>query len=110
MSVVPSGERIAVKTATRENACDDNETVTHALPPQLVATALRAVEQVGLRLGGVDVIAGDAHGTGASTDATVIEVNGTPGLSHHRLVADRAAATPVAVPILERLLTEAEAR
>lgn len=105
-SVVPAAERIAVKTATRENSCDDNETVQHTLPPQLVATALRAVERVGLRLAGVDVIAPDA----LPADATVIEVNGTPGLSHHRLVADRAAATRVAVPILERLLTEADAR
>ena len=106
-SVVPSGEQVAVKTATRENACHDNETVMHALPPQLVATALRAVEQVGLRLGGVDVIAPDPLATEADAAGTVIEVNGTPGLSHHRLVADRAAATRVAVPILERLLTEA---
>ena len=109
-SVVPSGERIAVKTATRENSCDDNETVKHTLPPQFVATALRAVASLGLRLGGVDVIARDALGTGASTGTTVIEVNGTPGLSHHRLVADRAAATRVAVPVLEQLLTEAGAR
>ena len=104
-SVVPAGERIAVKTATRENACHDNETVRHTLPPQLVAAALLAVEEVGLRLGGVDVIAPDPSETAAG--ATVIEVNGTPGLSHHRLVTDRAAATRVAVPILERLLTEA---
>lgn len=109
-SVVPSGERLAVKSATRENASDDNETVTHTLPPPLVAAALRAVEKVGLRLGGVDVIAPDPLATEVAADAVVIEVNGSPGLSHHRLVADRAAATRVAVPLLERLLTEAGAR
>lgn len=109
-SIVPAGERIAVKTATRENARGDNQTVTDALPPQLVATALRAVDKVGLRLGGVDVIAPHPLGTESAAEAVVIEVNGTPGLSHHWLVADRAGATRVAEPILERLLNESDAR
>jgi len=36
----------------------------------------------------------------------IIEVNGTPGLHYHYQVADEASATPVAVPILRRLLEE----
>jgi D-alanine-D-alanine ligase-like ATP-grasp enzyme len=38
----------------------------------------------------------------------VLEVNGAPGLSHHYHVADRAQATRVAVPILEKLLQTKE--
>jgi hypothetical protein len=40
----------------------------------------------------------------------VAEVNGTPGIHHHYHVADRANATPVAVPILERALQDLEQR
>jgi hypothetical protein len=36
----------------------------------------------------------------------VIEINGTPGLHHHYLVADPEAATRIAVPIVEAALAE----
>jgi D-alanine-D-alanine ligase-like ATP-grasp enzyme len=104
-SVVAAGERVAVKTATGENAPADNETVTHPVSPAVLADGARAAEVLGLRLVGLDVIAPGPDLAGA----TIIEVNGSPGLTYHRHVADRATAIPVAVPLLERLLAEAAA-
>jgi cyanophycin synthetase len=59
---------------------------------------------VGLRLAGVDLVAPSLDGSLAETGGVVLEVNCTPGLHHHYLVADPEGATRVAVPILERLL------
>jgi D-alanine-D-alanine ligase-like ATP-grasp enzyme len=63
---------------------------------------------VGLRLAGVDVITPDASRPLEEAGGVVAEVNGTPGIHHHYHVADRANATPVAVPILERALQQNE--
>jgi cyanophycin synthetase len=105
-SVPDAGERVAVKTATGENAPGDNETVSRPLSPAFLAEARWAAELLGLRLVGLDVISPHEDLTGA----TIIEVNGSPGLTYHRHVADPTSAVPVAVPLLETLLRESESR
>jgi len=69
-------------------------------PFWLVSQAVAAARTVGVRLAGVDLIAADI----GSPEATIIEVNGTPGLHYHYQVADPANATRVVVPVLRRLL------
>ena len=103
-SVVPADTTIAIQTVTNDNRIEDTETVTEALHPELVDAAGRAAAAVGLRLAGVDVITPDASQPLELSGGVVAEVNGTPGIHHHYHVADAAKATPVAVPILERVL------
>jgi glutathione synthase/RimK-type ligase-like ATP-grasp enzyme len=105
-SVLPEGETIAVKTVTSQNRIEDNETVREPIDPGLVAEAREAAAQVGVRLAGVDLITPDLGRCLKESGGVVIEVNGTPGLHYHYQVADEANATPVAVPILRRLLEE----
>ena len=107
-SVIDRGATVAVKTVTNENRVEDNETVRDGPAPELVAQARRAAELVGLRLGGVDIATADLSRPLDASGGVVIEVNGTPGLSHHYHVADRAGATRVALPILKKLLAAAE--
>jgi hypothetical protein len=107
-SVVPAGEEIAVQTVTNDNRIEDTETIRDGLHPELVAASRRAALAVGLRLAGVDVITPDASEPLERTGGVVAEVNGTPGIHHHYHVADRANATPVAVPILQKALQEHE--
>jgi hypothetical protein len=103
-SVVPAGATITVQTVTNDNRIEDTETVTEPLDSDLVEAARRAATAVGLRLAGVDVITPDASQPLEQSGGVVAEVNGTPGIHHHYHVADAAKATPVAVPILERVL------
>lgn len=105
-SVLPEGTTIPVKTVTSQNRIEDNETVREPIAPELVAEAREAAAQVGVRLAGVDLITRDLSRSLKQSDGVVIEVNGTPGLHYHYQVADEANATPVAVPILRRLLEE----
>src|SRR5688572_3289601 len=105
-SVLPAGTTIPVKTVTSQNRIEDNETVTEPISPDLVAEAREAAAQVGVRLAGVDLITPDLSRSLEESGGVIIEVNGTPGLHYHYQVADEANATPVAVPILRRLLEE----
>jgi cyanophycin synthetase len=107
-SVIPAGEEIAVQTVTNDNRIEDTATIRDGLHPELVDASRRAALAVGLRLAGVDVITPDASQPLERTGGVVAEVNGTPGIHHHYHVADRANATPVAVPILLKALDEHE--
>lgn len=104
-AVPPAGAIVTVKNVTNENRLEDNETVTEPVGEGLAREARTAAELVGLRLAGLDVIAQDLSQPLAEGGGVVLEVNGAPGLSHHYHVADATKATPVAVPILERLLS-----
>jgi cyanophycin synthetase len=104
-SVPAAGETVAVKTVSNENRAEDNETLPgDALADGLVEEARAAARAVGVRLAGVDLITPDPTRSLREAGGALIEVNGTPGLHHHYLVADPAAATKVAVPVLRHLL------
>jgi hypothetical protein len=103
-AVPESGRRVQVKTVTNQSGPADNHTERGDVSADLVACARRAVDAVGLRLAGVDVITSDVTRPLEQTGGVVLEVNGNPGLHHHYLVAEREALTPVCVPVLRRVL------
>ncbi|HUF83200.1 MAG TPA: hypothetical protein VMQ81_01275 [Acidimicrobiia bacterium] len=86
-----------------DNACSENVTVRD-LSEDIVAAAA-AARETRLRLAGVDLVTPDPTRP-LGTDGAILEVNGTPGLHYHYQVADRDGATPVAVSILDTLLSE----
>ena len=103
-TVLPPGRRLTLRVATNCNAERDNETWRGPIAESVIEDAKTAVRAVGLRLGGVDVVTTDISRPLSDTGGVVTEVNGGPGLHHHYLVADRANATTVAVPVLKKLL------
>lgn len=103
-SVLPEGQYLPLRIATNCNAARDNMTWEEEVSPSVVEDARAAVEAVGLRLAGVDVVTRDISRPLIETGGVVSEVNGGPGLHHHYLVADLEKATPVAVFVLEKLL------
>ena len=107
-SVLPAGRTVAVQTVTNDNGVDDSATLREPPAPEVLDAARAAVEAVGLRLAGVDVIAPSIDEPLERSGGAVAEVNGTPGIHHHYLTSDREGAMPVAIPILERVLEWAE--
>jgi D-alanine-D-alanine ligase-like ATP-grasp enzyme len=97
-SVLPAGESITVKTATNYNGPDQSESVPPPYPEGFVGPARWAAAALGVRLAGVDVLGG------VGGDPVILEVNPTPGLTHHYNVANAARASRIAVPILAKLL------
>lgn len=107
-SVVAAGVPTPVKSAANANAPTDNVTVDRAdVCDELVEEARRAAGVVPLRFAGVDLITPDVTRALGPAGGAIVEVNGTPGLHYHYLVADPDHATRVAVPVLRTLLDEA---
>ncbi len=102
-SVLPEGRPIRVKSTANSSGPSDNETV-HAVSAELVAEAVTAARVLGVRLAGVEVITPDPGTSLRRAGGVVVEVNGTPGLHYHYLVANPERSTAVAAPILSRLL------
>ena len=99
-----AGTPLTVTTVTSQNRVDDNETVGEGISDELVREAAAAVDAVGLNLAGIGLVTSDSHRTLESSGGAILEVNGTPGLHYHYLLADSASATPVAAPVLARML------
>jgi cyanophycin synthetase len=106
-SVVAAGRHLQLRAATNNNAAEDNQTWPGEVAAEVVDAARNAAAAVGLRLAGIDVVGPSLAAPLEETGAIIAEVNGTPGLHHHYLVADPDRATRVAIPVLERLLSEA---
>lgn len=106
-SVPLPAENVRVKISCSDNRREDNETVRAPLDSRLVAQAAQATERLGLRLAGVDIVSLDPHRPLEENGGVIIEVNCTPGLAYHYQVRERP--TPVAVPVLRRLLAPARA-
>jgi D-alanine-D-alanine ligase-like ATP-grasp enzyme len=102
-SVPAPGERIQVKSASSENAEEENHTI-RAYAQEVVDESAEAARAVGLRLAGVDVVTPDIGRPLGQAGGAIIEVNGTPGFQYHYVVADPTNATRIAVPVLERVL------
>lgn len=106
-SVLVAGRRVPVKTVTNDRGPEDSLTYRGIVHDDVLGQARRAIDAIGLRLGGVDVVAPRIDRPLGETGGVVLEVNGTPGIHRHYHVADRGKARRVAEPILERMLCEA---
>ncbi|MDX6490221.1 MAG: hypothetical protein QOD43_466 [Gaiellaceae bacterium] len=106
-TVLPKGKVTVVKSATNISGSRECTTFRGTVSAELVAEARAAVAAVGVRLGGVDIVTTDPSVSLVESGGVVLEVNPIPGLVHHYNVADPAAATRVAVPILAALLENA---
>jgi D-alanine-D-alanine ligase-like ATP-grasp enzyme len=104
-AVAASGRRVTVKNTVGENAAADNVTVSlDDVSTELQQEAASAVRALHLELAGIDLVTTDLGRSLRETGGVILEVNATPGLHYHYQVADPSHATPVAVPILRRLL------
>jgi cyanophycin synthetase len=77
-----------------------------SVSPELVQRAAAAAGAAGVRLASVEIITPDPTRALEDVGGVVLEVNGAPGLHYHYLVSEPQCAVPVAVPILECLLSQ----
>jgi cyanophycin synthetase len=102
-SVPPEGMRVRVKRVVNDNRGEDNETAE--LCPAIVEAGQRAVQAVGARLAGIDVITADPTRPLEETGGAVIEINTTPGFYYHYHKKD--GRVPVARLVLEKAFDDA---
>lgn len=103
-TVLPGGEPAVVKTATNFSSPEQTRRERVAVCDEVVASARRAADVLGIRLAGVDVVTTDPGRPLGATGGVILEVNPIPGLTQHSNVADAAGTTRVAVPVLAALL------
>ncbi len=98
-----AGESIIIKRAVNQNSAADNHAVTHRVHPATVAICAKLVTNLGVRLAGIDILARDIAKPLVRENGLIGEINTTPGLHHHELVAGRSDGHAVAAALLEHL-------
>ena len=102
-SVLGAGSAVAIKQAVNENAAPQNHIVTDEVHPTTAALAGRIVSDLGIRFAGVDILSPDISQPLAANGGCFGEINTTPGLHHHYLVAEARIGPGIAEMVLEHL-------
>ena len=97
------GERLQVKQAVNENNRFENHAVAASVSPQIRDACGAICRALSVKLAGIDLYCHDIAGEFSPHNCTLGEVNTTPGLHHHYLVANPSDGHPVAKLILERM-------
>ena len=108
LNYIPAaGESVAVKTVVNQNSSRENhrEKVVHGA---IVELGERLVSALKLELAGVDIIAPTLATPLGESGGVINEINSTPGLSHHDLVADRTGAPDVGKRVLQYVFAREE--
>ena len=105
-SVPAAGQRVRVRAGSSQGS----ELEAHVLPAGGAASAgieaasLKAAATIDSRYSSIELMTPDASVDLAEAGGVVLEINTTPGVAQHYLVADPDAIEPVAARVLERLL------
>jgi cyanophycin synthetase len=99
------GDTVVVKRAVNQNCARENHNVRELVHPQLIEDGGRLVTALGVRLAGVDLICSDITVPLSQSGGCFNEVNTTPGIHHHYLIAQPEKGVPVAELLLEHLFT-----
>lgn len=99
-----AGVEVEVKAVCNQNASAQNHAVLAEVHPSIAAAGARLMRALGARLAGLDVIAPDIGVPIADSGGAICEINASPGLHHHHLVAEPARGVPVAALVLEAML------
>ncbi len=107
-AVPRAGRRVRVRSGTSQGSEQDAQAVPVGDPHHagICAAAREAARIVGARLATVEMITQDPSAELGSSGGVILEINTTPGLAQHYLVANPDAAEPVAEVILSRLLSD----
>ncbi len=109
-AVPAAGQAVQVKSVVNQNASHENHSVRGDLHPSLVRLAQDLAEWLGIEFVGIDLMTSDPSVPLEVSGGQIGEVNTTPGLHHHYLIAERDRVVPVAELVLEQLLDAPGAR
>ncbi|MCK5726935.1 MAG: hypothetical protein KAH22_08945 [Thiotrichaceae bacterium] len=102
--VMPQGRAFEVMKVVNWNAAPQNHIVREQVHPEIIAMGQNAVQQLRVELAGVDIMAQDISSPLDQNNGVINEINTTPGLHHHDLVAERDQRIQVGALLLETLL------
>jgi D-alanine-D-alanine ligase-like ATP-grasp enzyme len=98
-----ANQRIAVKSVVNQNSRCENHRILERVNPSLEQACSRLVTRLGFRLVGLDIMTSEIGIPLEESGGYINEVNTTPGLHHHVLVAETDKKTPIAELILDEI-------
>lgn len=104
-TIPPAQSQVLVKTVVNQNTSQENHCVRDEVHPSIVKAGQEIVTQFGIELGGIDLLTADITVPLEESKAVINEVNTTPGLHHHALVAEERARLPIAEMILDYIFS-----
>ena len=102
-NVPAAGEVIIVKRAVNENTAAENHVVRGEVHTATAALGARLVQNLGVRLAGLDLICQDISQPLSRANGLIGEVNTTPGMHHHALVSNPNSVAGVGAILLSHL-------
>lgn len=102
-SVPAADARVHVKRAVNQNAAAQNYVVRDQVNGDLIRAGSKLVQELGISFAGLDVTSHDISAPFEAGDTIFNEINTSPGIHHHYLVANPAARAEVAPRVLERM-------
>ena len=85
-SVIPQNTKIKILDNANLSSGGEAIDVTKQMHPDFQKLAISAIKDMGLRLGGVDIITSDI--TQPMQEYVIIEINGAPGLEHYAAIGE----------------------
>ncbi len=101
-SVLPKGEVLTLKTTANLSTGGTAADITDEVHPANVHIAERAIQLIGLDIGGVDIIAPDLTTPLNENEGGIVEINAAPGFRMH-LQPTSGLARNVAEPVIDML-------
>jgi len=98
--------KIIVKTVVNQNSCFESHVVRDEIHPSIVSIGQEIINELGITLGGIDVISKDISKPLKDVNGVINEINTTPGLHHHILVSEKDKILPIGEMILDFILTK----
>lgn len=95
----------AAEAGTEELRTVYDESITGLVHPALREQLAAVVRALGSRFAGVDVLTNDPAAPLRESGGVFLEINTTPGIHHHYTTPEDRRTHPVAVQVLEYLLT-----
>lgn len=102
-SVPGKDETVVVKRAINENHRGQNHSLPGLVHPATIAQCAKLAQNLGVRLAGFDIIARDIALPLGPGNGLIGEINTTPGLHHHDLVADQASSQAVGARLISHM-------
>ena len=100
-SVPDDGQMIVLKRAVNENTSAQNHALRTSVHPATIATCTRLLQNLGVRLAGIDIIARNIAEPLKPPNGYIGEINTTPGLHHHDLIAAPTVGRSVAAELVD---------
>jgi len=104
--VPSSGQRVVVKYVVNQNNASENHIVRDNVHSKYIEAGKEIMLQLGLKLGGIDIMTDDIAFFDNNVGWIVNEVNANPGLHHHMLVNETSERATVGEQILQYFFTK----